>query len=52
MWLVTDGLETDGIQGDVRFLGTNRLELEKELSVVSGQMHQRTSREDVRAELT
>ena len=35
VWLVTNRLETDNIQRDVGFLGTDRHELKKEISVVS-----------------
>lgn len=51
MWLVTDSLETDGIQGDVWFLGADCHKLEKEFPVVSGQTRQQTLRV-IRVELT
>lgn len=40
MCLVTDSLETNDIQGDVGFLGTDCHELKKEFSVVSDQKGQ------------
>ena len=44
MRLVTNSLETDGIQGDVWFLGADCHELKEEFSVVSGRTCQRTLR--------
>ena len=52
VWLVTNGLETNDIQGDVWFLGTDRHKLKKEFSVVSDQMNQQMLREIIRVEHT
>lgn len=52
VWLVIDGFETDDIQRDVWFFGTDRHELKKEISVVSNQMRQEMLGGATRVKLT
>lgn len=52
VWLITTSLKPNGVQGNIRFLGADCHKLKKEVSVVSGEIHQQIIRRATRVELT